>query len=207
MSFLDLLSCALGGTLLLLLLVQQKSQQQLEAARKEIEELQEQQQKMAALTGLGGELRNVVFVFDTSGSMGNGFDYYKTAFCEKVRALPAERFNVVQFSSGTKVWRNGTMVARSNSEVDAACKFIESFTAGGGTDTLAALRDAYSLPGVDTIILFSDGNPSGEIGPILSYVDSRPKNIVLNTVAIGDGAHVSFLRTLSELGGGQHSGM
>lgn len=238
MSFLDVLSCALGGTLLLLVLVQQDSrdkvkkaedakqqaEQDAEQAKQEAAEAKEQAEKMQAFTGLGGDLENIVYVFDTSGSMsedGSGDripDYYLTAFCDKVRTVPADAFNLISFATDATAWRPNTMPAKTDTNVEAGCEFIEDFRADGMTNSIAALRLAYSMPGVDTIIFFTDGDPTVDSAgkaegddpahtehckqECLDFVRQQGKEIAINTVSIGDNVDTRFLAELASEGGG-----
>ncbi len=96
-SFLDVLSCALGGVLLLLLVTMSSSEQQ----------AQESKKQAATMIGLKGDLKGVAFVFDTSGSMEQGgrFPEYRELLKRWVLNLSFERFNVIRFSTDVEAWR------------------------------------------------------------------------------------------------------
>lgn len=236
MSFLDLISCALGGTLLLLLAMEVRSEKKIaqaneerDAAEEKAEGLEEENEQLKqvqkALTGLGGDLENVVYIFDVSGSMQETENSniipqkMLDSFCEKVRLLPAKQFNIVTFSDTAEVWKSGKLLERTDSNVDAACAFIQTLRADGRTNTHAALTSAYALPGVDTVILFTDGdptiaspgNPNATAEQIkeelLEFVDAKGTSTVLNTVNIGEALDANFLIKLAELGGGTNSSL
>lgn len=246
-SFLDIIACALGGTLLLLLLVKESSQEEVRQSRQdkqqmqsridaagqalknataETEKLKHEQQAdsdrlaeledalakaQAALVGLEGKMRNVVFIFDTSGSMEyNEFKTYRDHLSKLVRDYPFEKFNIVRFGGTVEVWRpNDLAVATTPNRNVAVREFIGKFTPDGGTPTLKAIKAAYALPGVDTILIYTDGMPSGdkeEQNAVIDYAASK-KSVVVNTIAIGPGRHHKFMHELAEVTGGTYQNL
>jgi len=269
MSFLDVLSCALGGTLLLLLLIQESQQEETEAQQQAMQQMQSRidaaqqqvqqvQQELdeaskksksaqdrlkalaaankklkkaqTALTGINGKLQNVVFIFDTSGSMADNFknpvDYkrngpkrgpqferYLDSLKRSVSTYPYTRFNVLRYSADVTAWKPNQMPEGTEGNRNAANRFIDTFQPGGGTATIKALKAAYALPNVDTIILFSDGIPlykQGQtdkqaIDEVINWLKANKGDVVINTVAIG-GSHKSphrqFLRQIADMTGG-----
>lgn len=196
-SFLDVLSCALGGVLLLLLVTMSSSEQ----AKREA----------ATMIGLKGDLKGVVFVFDTSGSMvqGGRFPEYQELLKRWVLNLSFERFNIIRFSTDVEAWREpGLFEATAANRRDAA-QFIDGFTPAGDTNTLGALRKAFDLSegNLDTIVLFSDGAPIQKTEDILQYLRERnTQGVVINTVAIGryfQERYGVFLQQVAQ----QHNGM
>ena len=242
-SFLDVLSCALGGVLLLLLLNMDASQQaaaeaasraaawedwsrQKQAeidsavaelgserqARQSAEEASRQAKAaQAALIGWQGPLKNVVFVFDTSGSMsGPRFPYYKDILKRWVQNYPFEQFNVIRFSSDVSPF-SPDLVAATPETRQRAGQFIDEFNAGGSTDdTKGALEAAFHMNGIDTIILLSDGQPDGGSDYVLDFVRrNKPQNVFINSIAMGDhhGSHRQFLADLAAIAGGSFQGI
>ena len=280
MSFLDVLSCALGGTLLLLLLVQEGQQQAAEAkdaamkqtvermqqaladmkkavdaaekakqeadkaqreadaamrqartAKQKAEAIKKQlaaakqrqdaQQKAIsqlkrakqALVGIGGKKENLVFVFDTSGSMSGNFKYYVSHLVKLIHYLDFNRFNLIDYDHRVRVWQRGRMMdGTDKANRNSAEQFTKSFKADGVTDTMAALKAAAALPGVDTIILFSDGDPltprilrnhktvtarrsamAKERADIIAWAKTLRGRVVINTVIVGQ-THTPTLR-------------
>lgn len=262
-SFLDVLSCALGGVLLLLLLSSrqradeaqhqakritdlegivaegaaklggalaqaQDDERQLEGLQKELDKAQrdndilehvnkslgelhqrglariEDLQKVeASLVGLKGKLSNVVFVFDTSGSMKNRkdprtgdplFPEYKAFLTNWISSLKFKQFNVVRFSTEPELWQPALRVADPANR-QAAVTWVSSFESDGGTNTLAAFQTAMQFPGVDTIIFFSDGAPDNDAtDEVLAWLDSNnprdpasgQRRTTINTIGLGN---------------------
>lgn len=175
-SFLDVLSCALGGVLLLLLVTMSASEQ----AKREA----------ATMIGLKGDLKGVTFVFDTSGSMTQGgrFHEYQDLLKRWVLNLSFERFNVIRFSTDVEAWREPGLFESTAANRRSAAGFINGFRPYGHTNTLGALQKAFdsSEANLDTIVLFSDGAPIQKPEDILRYLRERnTRGVVINTVAIG----------------------
>lgn len=225
-SFLDLLACALGGVLLLLLMTMHQSRQQVSTLEEEItdmvqhvsaieEEIQGMERHVSAVVGLKGEFEGVVFVFDTSGSMADDerFEEYQQMLQQWLMYLPFDRFNVIDFDSGVKPWRPDVLVTATAAEREAACQFVEGFTAGGSTNTLGALQAAFAMPGVDTIILMSDGAPDKDqpMDQIHDWLarENKSRGVVINTVGMGlyfDKAYGPFLQKIASDHGGMFIG-
>lgn len=221
---------------------------QAQAADERAEKLK---QALAAFVGMKGQLKNVVFVVDLSGSMigyydsSNRFivvDELKERF-ERVRDevanmvahLDIEEFNVIGFSGDNenkprlnKVFQS--LVPSSTENRTEAARKIKNWQAGGGTPTLSALDAAFSMGEVDTIILYSDGEPSipnnqmvapktaQQVVLELCRTKNIQKKVVINTVAVGaydrkaDDADntaqlsfVQFMRTIANENGGGYS--
>lgn len=218
MSFLDLLACALGGVLLLFIATMSTSQERIEGMEDEIAGLK-------AAIGLKGDLNNVVFLFDTSGSMekepntGQIDPIYLDLLKSWVLHIDFERFNVIDFDTDAQPWSPDTL--RSKTDRAQAITFIEAFEADGNTNTLGALQQAFMYEGVDTIILFSDGGPTPQQEGADPYVEVKewlatnnrtgnddPK-IVVNTIGMGDyftEAYGPFLREVARENGGEFVG-
>lgn len=248
-SFVDLLSCALGGILVLWLLSMRDSQQQVTALARQVASMEGQIQRasaalreaqaslaaeraqaaahqkaierlkaaQAALIGIQGTLEGAVFVFDTSASMESTgrFAEYKTLLQGWLTHLPFRRFNVVRFSDTVEVWRPGQLADATPASRQEACQFVEKFVSRGGTSTLAALRAAWDLPGVDTITLMSDGRPepggAAEMAAIHAWLAqvNQPRRVVINCVAMGDyfgKDYAEFLQRLARDHGGMFLG-
>ncbi len=180
--------------------------------------------------GLRGKMANVAFLFDTSGSMGSAvrgeerFAEYTGLLKAWISTLHFKNLNVIRFYDRVEVipgWE-GVLVEASNENRVAAGKYVDSFQPAGTTNTMGALQYAMqTLDGVDTIVLFSDGQPNAEDGKpgegeeaiqwILGYVQENNRDAqgnpkaTINTVAMGDyfdKAYGEFLRDLAEQNGG-----
>jgi Ca-activated chloride channel family protein len=110
--------------------------------------------------------KDVVFVFDTSGSMqGEKIEQARKALLNLISNLnPKDRFNIVTFSSDTRNFRDG-LVAADKSTLDAAREWVEKIKAVGGTNindamlsTLKMLKDISDHP--QQIVFLTDGQPT-----------------------------------------------
>lgn len=181
------------------------------------------------LVGLRGNLRRVAIVFDASGSMkekgATGGDRWADAqrFASTwLQHLDVDECVLIVFSSDVRTFpANGTMVniggetgAEKRAELMAQLQAVEP---AGWTNTLDALRKAYTYQDLDTIILFSDGAPtnanSGRFDPqvaeqIYALCRQHP-NIPINTIGLGnyfDQNLATFLRTVAEITNGTFRG-
>ncbi|MCZ6573799.1 MAG: VIT domain-containing protein [Planctomycetota bacterium] len=112
--------------------------------------------------------KDVVFIFDTSGSMaGKKLEQAKGALSYALNNLAAkDRFNIVTFSTEARMFRTG-LVAATKENVAAALDHVKQLNATGGTAIHEALTAALGIPreeGRVPIALFlTDGRPT--IGP------------------------------------------
>lgn len=232
MSFLDVISCALGGTLLLLLITMEQSAQRADAARREnarlksaaaaaSAELAEAKKKvreseeaksaveaaMTSLVGLEGDFTNVVFIFDISGSMATpDLDSYKGTLASWLSGLPFKKFNVLAFNDQVRSWRKRQLVAGTDPNREAAISFVERLAPENTTATLAVLQEALSQPGVDTIVLMSDGAPvDAEPAEIIAWLRTNAKDVTINSVAMGEYFQKEYGDFLSQIAD-EHNG-
>ncbi len=111
--------------------------------------------------------KNVVFVFDTSGSMGreNRIGQAREALEFCVRKLnKLDQFNIIDFSTGVRTFKPRPVTA-GTAEVQAALQYIEGLDALGGTDINSALLKALDQLSLATnplnvIIFLTDGEPT-----------------------------------------------
>ena len=180
------------------------------------------------LVGLSGSLRRVAIIFDASGSMkeqGTSGDRWADAQrfgATWLRYLDVDECVLIVFSSDVRTFpADGTLAkVRGPSGEAARGELLTQLAAvepKGWTNTLDALRTAYSYESLDTIILFSDGAPtnanSGRFDPavareIYALVEQH-KHIPINSVGLGnyfDQELSTFLRTVATLSGGTFRG-
>lgn len=150
----------------------------------------------AGLAGLPTSARadlDVVFVLDTTGSMGNELSEAKTRITQIAapleRGRPGERlrYGVVAFRDRKDAYR--TQASPLSEGVDTARRFLEPLAAGGGGDTpedvLAALEVAietmaWAQGAEHRVILVGDAPPH------LDYPDGpRPEDLVRSARARG----------------------
>ena len=235
-AFLDAISNALGAVLLILVYVMttsqsstQEMQTQRDSSRAQLSQLQKD---LKAFVGLRGVMQGVVFVFDTSGSMQNEhFPEYLDLLKRWVLNLSFERFNVIEFNSNVTVWSESGLRPGTPENRQAALAFIDSFKPQKLTNTLEALKRAFAMQDVDTIILFTDGSPvlfrNGQVVPTADNKpifgdqpmeevrqwlreNNTPRRVIVNTVATGDYVKDvkfgEFLRALARENGGEFIG-
>ncbi|NXH20147.1 ITIH4 inhibitor, partial [Bucco capensis] len=114
--------------------------------------------------------KNVIFVIDRSGSMaGRKIAQTRDALLKILQDLrPEDHFSFITFSSRVAEWKSSLLQATAENVASAAA-FMQTLSAGGGTDIHRALLAAVSLldkaeglPArtVSMIILLTDGQPT-----------------------------------------------
>ncbi|MBI1800148.1 MAG: VWA domain-containing protein [Chloroflexi bacterium] len=148
--------------------------------------------------------KDVIFVLDVSGSMqGAKIEQAKKALEYVVGKLnPADRFNIITFSTGVNKYMNGL---RPASEKDEALPFVRAVKAEGSTDINRALLEALAMVDRErpTLIIFmTDGLPTtGEVAPnkiIANAQSAAPKNVRLFTFGVGFDVNTVLLDTLAQ---------
>ncbi|MDQ3812551.1 MAG: VWA domain-containing protein, partial [Armatimonadota bacterium] len=109
--------------------------------------------------------KDVIFVFDTSGSMsGEKIEQARKALLTLLGGLnPDDRFNIITFSSDVRTFRDGlTRVNKDTTE--AARDFIRGIKAVGGTNIndglLEALKMLKNEGRPQQIVFMTDGQPT-----------------------------------------------
>jgi len=134
------------------------------------------------LVGLGGKLENVVFMVDVSRSMQSGKGADGVVLNNWVPIVEV----IERWINGLDVTSAALIVFGDSAEVRVQ---MQRLSEGGrenileilknidpnaeGTNFLAAFEEAYRIPSVDTIIVFSDGLPSVDVNGNRIFVDSR----------------------------------
>jgi Ca-activated chloride channel family protein len=156
--------------------------------------------------------RDMVFVFDTSGSMsGDKIRQARDALKYCVGRLQAsDTFSVIRFSTDVEVWRDES-VAATEANRAGAIKFIEGFEARGGTDINSALASALALKSEDgrmrVVVFLTDGRPTiGTTVPadILDAVrKARKSDTRIFVFGVGHDVNTHLLDKI----GGDHGGI
>jgi Ca-activated chloride channel homolog len=159
--------------------------------------------------------RDLVLVLDVSGSMqGQKMAQAREAAHYIVDQLHADdRFNLIAFSTGVRLWQNELQPANEQGR-KAAHAWIDRLDAGGSTDINRALLEGlaqFSGAGRTTrpayMLFMTDGLPTmGEVEPgriANNALNNRPdRTIRLFTFGVGFDVNTDLLDTLSrELGG------
>lgn len=146
--------------------------------------------------------KDVIIVLDQSGSMhGEKWDQAREAVRFVLDNLNRrDRFNVIVFSTGYRVFANELQPA---SVADEAIEWVEGLEALGGTDIGGALSEAMRMADRErsTVVLFlTDGLPTeGETdaAKILDRVERlAPPNVRLFTFGVGDDVDTFLLDQL-----------
>jgi secreted protein with Ig-like and vWFA domain len=148
----------------------------------------------------------LVLVIDKSGSMSSEdkLDLVKEASRATARTLdPTDELGVIAFDSRPQVL---VRLQPASNRIRIAAD-IRRLSAGGGTNALPALREAYlQLAGsnalVKHVILLSDGQ-SPETGVSALLGDMRDADITVSAVGVGAGAGKDFLSRVAQQGRGR----
>lgn len=157
--------------------------------------------------------KDVIFVLDTSGSMGedNKMEKAKAALRHGVNTLDArDRFNIVSFAGEEHLLNEGLLAGNDDGKRQAR-EFIDRMKATGGTNINDALLAAFKQanpggklePGERTqmIVLITDGQPTvGETQPkrILENIRQTNKTqIRLFTFGVGYDVNTLLLDSLA----------
>jgi len=129
-----------------------------------------------------------VFIIDKSGSMGqdNRLGMAQRALVDSLRQLgPRKKFYIYFFDNGSRPWINDTNSSKYafQWEVDEAEIWINGMRPAGGTNPTAALKDAFTRIGPDTIWLLTDGmfNRNTNVRNLVSKLNSG-QSVTVNTV-------------------------
>jgi Ca-activated chloride channel family protein len=152
--------------------------------------------------------RDVLVVIDQSGSMyGEKWDQAREAAKYVLSNLnPEDRFNVVAFSTGTRIFARDL---QGPAQAGAAKQWLDGLFAEGGTGIDAALRETFAQtdPARQTVVIFlTDGLATeGETNTdkLLELAkNGAPANIRIFTFGVGDDVDTLLLDSLSSQFGG-----
>lgn len=156
------------------------------------------------LIGLKGNLRRVAIIFDTSGSMAESgrWEQARGVVATWLEHLAISECVLVLFSNDAQRFpEDGSFLdmrgQRGTANRRLLLNRIEAAKPDGGTNTLLALQVAYRCPNLDTIILFTDGEPNDPKGIVANQFDpeiaqkiyallQQHKDIPVNTVGLGN---------------------
>ena len=109
--------------------------------------------------------KDLIFVLDTSGSMvGEKMEQAKKALRHGVSILnPGDRFNIIDFSTEARRFREG-LVEATDAEKKMAVAHVDEMKARGGTNVEEAIRfalsDLQSRDRLQMAVFISDGEPT-----------------------------------------------
>jgi len=148
--------------------------------------------------------KDVIFVLDTSGSMADEkIEQAKDALEYILDSLnPEDRFNIVAFSTGVRVYAREPEPATA---ADEAWRFIDDLRAVGGTNIDLALAEALAMADGERpqlIIFLTDGLPTEgvtEADRIIANVSRQvSENVRIFTFGVGDDVNTFLLDTIAQ---------
>jgi len=152
--------------------------------------------------------REIVFVIDTSGSMGGqsirqARDSLQFALS---RLTPRDRFNIVRFNDGfDMLFADARRADPENLSV--AKSYVDRIEAGGGTEMLPALRAALrdgrpaDSASIRQVVFLTDGAIGNEQQLFKTIASQRGRSRVF-TVGIGSAPNSFFMTRAAEIGRG-----
>ena len=162
-----------------------------------------------------GVAREIIFVVDTSGSMGGvSIEQARSSVSSALAQLrPQDYFNVIEFNSDHQaLYREPLRATQHN--IQRAQEFVRHFSASGGTEMLPALRAALASPADEEgrrdrstlrqVVFITDGAVGNEVA-LLQLVSSELGESRLFTVGIGSAPNGWFMRKAAEFGRGSHT--
>tara|TARA_R110000823_G_scaffold232224_3_gene358739 strand:+ start:5678 stop:7768 length:2091 start_codon:yes stop_codon:yes gene_type:complete len=157
--------------------------------------------------------REVVFVVDTSGSMGGvSIEQARASVAQALGQLrPEDHFNVIAFNSSVRRL-NARPVPATRHHLQRAQEFVRMLSAGGGTEMLPALRAALPPGGehasdarrLRQVIFITDGAVGNE-DALFREITQQLADTRLFTVGIGSAPNSWFMRRAAEFGRGSHT--
>ena len=151
--------------------------------------------------------REYIFVVDVSGSMeGFPLNVSKQLLRDLIGHLrPTDLFNVVLFS-GDSALLSPTSLQANQQNIASAIHLIEQQRGGGGTELLAALKEAMTVPRQRTIsrsvILVTDGYISAEEG-VFDYIRENLNQCNVFSFGIGSSVNRYLIEGVAKAGMGE----
>lgn len=150
--------------------------------------------------------RDLIVLLDTSGSMnGEPLEQAKRIVLGLLDDLTeADRLELIEFSSRPRRWKRGA-VAATERRVAAARRWVQSLSAGGGTEMTSGLMEA--LAGVRPeaqrqVVLVSDGYIGFEREIVSTLLERLPAASRLHTVGVGSAVNRSLTEAAARAGRG-----
>jgi len=153
--------------------------------------------------------REIIYVIDTSGSMGGQSIIQARAALEfaLTRLKPEDRFNIIQFNSQTsKLFNQSEWVTPAS--LQQAINYVRSLNAGGGTEMAIALRAALANQDKNNdlrqVIFLTDGSIGNEQA-LFEIIQQKLGRSRLFTIGIGSAPNSHFMQRAANFGRGTHT--
>jgi Ca-activated chloride channel family protein len=151
--------------------------------------------------------REYIFVVDVSGSMdGFPLNTSKRLLKDLIGNLrPTDLFNVVLFAGDAAVLSPESLQANQQN-IGRAIGLIEQQRGGGGTELLAAIKEAMALPRQDgisrSVVLVTDGYVSGEQG-VFEHIRANLNKSNVFAFGIGGSVNRYLIEGVAKAGMGE----
>ncbi len=151
--------------------------------------------------------REYIFVVDVSGSMeGFPLNTSKRLLRDLIGQLrPTDMFNVVLFAGDSTVLSPKSLPANPEN-IDNAIGLLEKQRGSGGTELLAAIQQAMSLPREAnvsrSVVLVTDGYVSGERG-VFDYIRANLDQCNVFSFGIGSSVNRYLIEGVAKAGMGE----
>jgi Ca-activated chloride channel family protein len=151
--------------------------------------------------------REYIFVVDVSGSMdGFPLNTAKRLMRDLIGQLrPTDLFNVVLFA-GDSAALSAKSLRADQQNISKAIRLIEQQRGGGGTELLAAVKQAMSLPREAnvsrSVVLVTDGYISGEKG-VFDYIRENLNQCNVFSFGIGSSVNRFLIEGVAKAGMGE----
>ncbi|MBA2541450.1 MAG: VWA domain-containing protein [Deltaproteobacteria bacterium] len=157
-------------------------------------------------TGVSLLPRDLIILFDTSGSMGGApLQKAKHVISMLIESLgELDRLEVIEFSMQTRRWKPEPVDATSDAKRDAI-KWVRSREAGGGTEMGSAVRDALDALRIGAqrqVVLVTDGYIGNEAQVVRTLHENLPKSCRLHVLGIGSAVNRALATAMARAGRG-----
>jgi Ca-activated chloride channel homolog len=153
--------------------------------------------------------REIIYVIDTSGSMGGQSIIQARAALELAltRLKPGDLFNVIQFNSFTSKLFNYSQPV-TNQNLEQALRYVRSLEATGGTEMASALHAALDHQEnrgyLRQVIFLTDGSIGNEQA-LFEIILNKLGKSRLFTIGIGSAPNSYFMQRAADFGRGTHT--
>lgn len=179
------------------------------------------------LIGIDGKIDRSIFVIDRSESMNEDgrWQFVQGTIAKWVELLPVQEVGLVIFSNNSESIPSdaGSRIAMNTIEGRLiVTNAVAALTPRGATNTLSAIKRAYSFPQSDAIFLFTDGRPTEsenrsnananamqEVVKYVKQMQMQGRTERIHVVALGDyfdKDFADFLKSLTNATGGTFIG-
>jgi Ca-activated chloride channel family protein len=150
--------------------------------------------------------RDLTFLIDTSGSMGGRpLEQAKRVVALMIDTLGVnDRLELIEFGSSPKRWQQAPASA-TESNKQAALKWVSKLSAGGGTEMHRAVLEALKplRPGSQRqVVLLTDGLIGFEQEIVRALLEDLPAAARLHTVGVGSAVNRSLTQAVARAGRG-----